>query len=231
MIQHIAFIMDGNRRWAKEQGKSVKDGHYEGAQTLKRVLEHLQKKGVRYVTVYALSSENLKTRSQEELAVHFGLHKKYLREEVLDTDRFLKEGIRFKVLGRVNKLPEDVKELIFQAEEKTRKCDKFFFNVCLVYNGQDEIVNAVQEIIKDGIPAEDITKDIIKKFLYTADTPAPELIVRTGMDPEKRLSGFLLWDSSYSEFAFTKTYWPALSDEEIDEIIADFEDRERRFGS
>lgn len=229
MIQHIAFIMDGNRRWAKGQGLALLKGHNVGMKKLKDMTEHIQKKGLKYMTVYALSTKNLK-RSNVEVGVLFGLLKSYVKEEILDSDRFLEDGIRFKAIGRIDLLPQDVQELLLQAEAKTKDCNKFFFNVCLGYDGQEEIVDAVKRIVEDGIARDEITKEIVKRYLYTADIPAPDLIVRTGMYPEQRLSGFLLWDSSYAEFAFTKTYWPALSMEEIDKIIDDFSSRERRFG-
>ena len=228
--QHIAFILDGNRRWAKENGVPSMQGHVEGAKNLKKIAEHLKEKGVKYFTVYALSVENLKTRTAEELAFHFGLHKKYLKNEILDSDKFMKDGTRFRMLGQIDKLPKDEQEMIKEAEEKTKNNDKLFFNVCLVYDGQDEIVDAVKQLVKEGVNPDDITRESIKSHLYTKDIPPPEMIIRTGMDPEMRLSGFLLWDSTYSEFFFTKTYWPAFTTEELDKIIEEFESRERRFG-
>jgi undecaprenyl diphosphate synthase len=127
-------------------------------------------------------------------------------------------------------LPKDEQELIRQCMEKTRNNDKHVFTACIAYNGQDEIVDACRKIVAEGIKPQDIDREMIKKHLYTADIPAPELIVRTGMDPDMRLSGFLLWDSSYSEFAFTKTYWPALTEEEVGKIIDEFDIRKRRKG-
>jgi len=230
MIKHIAFIMDGNRRWAKEQGLPVLEGHKQGANALRRISDYCQERGIKYMTVYALSVENIKKRSAEELAYHFGLHKKYLKEEVLDVDKFNEEGVRFNVIGRVELLPSDEQEMIKQAIEKTKNNDKFVFTVALGYNGQDEIVDAVKHIVDNGVKSSDVTRNMIKDSLYTRDIPAPDLIVRTGMDPDMRLSGFLLWDSSYAEFAFTKTKWPGFSNEELGKLIDDFNQRDRRKG-
>ncbi|MBW3013600.1 di-trans,poly-cis-decaprenylcistransferase [Candidatus Woesearchaeota archaeon] len=229
-IQHIAIIMDGNRRWAKEQGLYSWKGHEAGAEVLKKISDHCLEKGIKYLTVYALSTENLK-RTAEELAVHFGLHKKYIKKEILDTDRFMKDRIRFNVIGNLSKLPKDEQELIKQAMEKTKDNDNFIFNVCLAYDGQEEILEAVKELVKKGVKPEDINMDLLKKNMYSKDIPAPEMIIRTGMNPEKRLSGFLLWDCSYSEFFFTSTKWPAFTTDELDRLISEFLDhRERRFG-
>lgn len=227
-INHIGIIMDGNRRWAKAQGLNTMEGHREGAKTLKKILDSCQKIGVKAVSVYALSAENIKKRPAEELAVHFGLHKDYIKKEILDSDRFLRDGIRFNVFGRIEMLPKDEQEMLKAAMEKTKNCSKLFFNACLAYDGQDEIVDAVNSIIAKGIKKVD--RDVIKQHLYTRDVPAPELIIRTGMSPEQRLSGFLLWDSSYSEFFFTKTLWPAFSEKELIGILEEFSKRDRRMG-
>src|SRR3989344_7849506 len=136
---HIAIQMDGNRRWGKKNKRSPLEGHKEGAIVLKKIAEYCKKIGVKVFTVYALSTENLK-RSKEELAVHFGLHKKYLKKWILESDEFVKNEAKFRVLGRKELLPKDEQEIIKQAEEKTKNFSRFIFNVCLCYNGQDEIV-------------------------------------------------------------------------------------------
>lgn len=148
----------------------------------------------------------------------------------MDSDEFIKQGIRFKILGRIEELPKDEQELIRKAEEKTKNCSKWYFNICLAYNGKDEIVDAVKEIIKKGYKPEDITTDLIKAHLYTRDIPAPDMIIKTGMFPEQRLSDFLLFDAGYSELFFTSTFWPDFTPEELDEMIENFKTRERRFG-
>jgi|SRR3989344_980165 len=226
---HIAIQMDGNRRWGRENKGNELEGHKEGAKTLRKIVDHCKEIGVKILTVYALSAENLK-RPKEELVVHFGLHKDYIKKEILDSDQFVKNEVRFQVLGRKELLPKDEQELIKKAEEKTKNFSKFMLNVCLAYNGQDEIVDAVKEIIKKGIPKEKISREVIKQNLYTKDIPAPDMMIKTGMNPEKRISAFLLYDSAYTELFFTKTKWPAFSPKELDEMIKDFQNRERRFG-
>jgi len=226
---HIAIQMDGNRRWGEENKGDPLEGHKEGAKTLKKLVEHCRDIGVKILTVYALSTENLK-RSKEELAVHFGLHKKYLKKWILESDEFVKNEAKFRVLGRKELLPKDEQEIIKQAEEKTKNFSRFIFNVCLCYNGQDEIVDAVKEIIKKGIKPKEISRETIKQHLYTKDIPAPDMMIKTGMNPEKRISAFLLYDAAYTELFFTKTKWPDFSPKELDEMIEEYQKRERRFG-
>ena len=228
-INHVAFIMDGNRRWAREKGLHPWEGHNEGVKALDRIGEFIRKKGIKYMTVYALSVENILKRSKAEVLFHFKLHKKLFRD-LLDTDRFMKHGIRFNAIGRMEMLPKDEQELIKQCMEKTKNNDKHIFTACIAYNGQDEIVDACRKLIKEGVKPDEVDREMIKKHLYTYDIPAPDLIVRTGMNPDARLSGFLLWDSSYAEFAFTTTYWPALTEEEVGKMIDDFSERKRRKG-
>lgn len=228
-INHIAFIMDGNRRWAREKGLHPWEGHNEGVKALERIGEYCRKRGIRYMTVYALSVENIKKREKAEVKFHFRLHKK-LFKDLLKSDKFDKEGIRFNVIGRMGMLPKSEQELIKKCMEKTKDNDKHVFTACIAYNGQDEIVDACKKLIEKGVKAEDVDRQMIKDNIYTNDMPAPDLIVRTGMDPDARLSGFLLWDSSYAEFAFTKTKWPGLTTEEVGKMIDDFDLRKRRKG-
>src|SRR3989344_5895017 len=225
----IAIQMDGNRRWGKKNKKNPLEGHKEGAIVLKKIAEYCKKIGVKVFTVYALSTENLK-RSKEELSYHFGLHKKYLKEWILDSVEFVKNKIRFQVLGRKELLPKEEQKMIQQAEEKTKGFSDYIFNVCIGYNGQDEIVDATKKIVDEGIKPQDITRETIKNHLYTKDIPPPDIMIKTGMNPEKRLSGFLLYDVAYSELFFTSTLWPDFSSEELDKIIEEFNNRERRFG-
>ena len=227
--KHIAIQMDGNRRWGRENKGDPLEGHKEGAKTLKKIAEHCRDIGVKILTVYALSTENLK-RPKEELAVHFGLHKKYLKKWILDSDDFVKNEVKFQVLGRKELLPKEEQEIIKQAEEKTKNFSKLIFNVCLCYNGQDEIVDATKEIIKKGIKPEEINREIIKQHLYTKDIPPPDMMIKTGMNPEKRISAFLLYDVAYTELFFTKTKWPAFSPQELNELIKEYQNRNRRFG-
>jgi len=228
--KHIAIQMDGNRRWAKNKGLSEWQGHDEGAKTLKKIIEACQKKGVKVLTVYALSTENFQKRSKEELEYHFNLHKKYIKKEILSSDNFVKHKVRFRVLGRKDLLPKDEQELIKQAEEKTKDFSDYFFNVCICYNGQDELVDATKEIVKKRIKPEEINRETIKQHLYTKDLPPPDMMIKTGMNPEKRVSGFLLYDIAYTELFFTSTFWPDFSPEELDKLIEEYKTRQRRHG-
>jgi len=226
---HIAIQMDGNRRWGRKNKGNELEGHRRGAIVLKEIVKHCKNIGVKVVTVYALSIENLK-RSEEELNTHFGLHKKYIKKWILDSDEFVKTKTRFQVLGRKELLPKDEQELIKKAEEKTKNFSEFVFNVCLCYNGQDEIVDAVKEIINNKIQSKDITRDTIKQHLYTRNIAPPDIMIKTGMNPEKRISAFLLYDLAYTELFFTSTLWPDFSAQELNSIIEEFKNRERRFG-
>ena len=221
--------MDGNRRWGRENRGNELEGHKEGARRLKKIIEHCKKIGVKIVTVYALSSENL-NRSKEELDTHFSLHKKYLKKWILNSDDFIKNKVKFQVLGRKELLPKDEQELIKKAEEKTKDFSNYIINICLCYNGQEEIVDAIKKIIEKGLKPEEITRKTIKQHLYTKDLPPPDMMIKTGMNPEKRISGFLLYDIAYTELFFTKTKWPDFSTEELDEMIREFNQRDRRFG-
>jgi len=229
MITHLAIIMDGNRRWAINNKLETFQGHHKGAETLDNIINFCLKEKIKILTIYALSSKNLENRSKEELAVHFALHKKYLERE-LKSGRYEKDQIRFNVLGRISLLPKDEQNILKEAMEKSRNYHRFILNICIAYDGQEEIVDAAKSIIKQGINPEKINEELIKKNLYTAEFPPPELIIRTGMFPEQRLSGFLLWDSSYSELHFTKTLWPDFSIQELKSILDDYQNREIRKG-
>ena len=226
---HIAIQLDGNRRWGERNKGNILEGHRQGAKVLKEVLEHCIDIGVKVITVYALSMENLK-RGKKELACHFGLHKKYIKEWILDSDYFFKKKIKFQVLGKKELLPKDEQEIIKEAEEKTKQFKENVFNVCLCYNGQDEIVDAVKKITKKEIKPEKITRETIKENLYTSSIPPPEMMIKTGMNPEKRLSGFLLFDIAYTELFFSPILWPDFSPKELDKVIEEYNQRERRFG-
>jgi len=226
---HIAIQMDGNRRWGKKNKGNLLEGHKQGALTLKKILEHCNKVGIKIVTVYALSIENLQ-RSKEELACHFNLHKKYIKKWILDSNDFVKNKTRFRVLGRRELLPKDEQELINRAEEKTKEFNDHFFNVCIGYNGQDEIVDAVKSIVNKGVKSGEVTRALIKDHLYTKDIPPPDMMIKTGMNPEKRVSAFLLYDIAYTELFFSPTLWPDFSCEELDGLINEYNQRMRRFG-
>ena len=185
--------------------------------------------GIHYLSIYALSLENLKKRSEDEI--------KYIFHIILDAvDAVIQEAtvkeekVNFNVIGRVHLLPEDVRIKTKELIEFTKENDQNFINLCIMYDGQEEIVDAVKEIIKNGVKAEDINRDIIKNHLYTRDFPEVDYIIRTGMDDGARISGFLLWDASYAEFKFRTDLWPDYSKEMVLEDLQDYANRNRRKG-
>ena len=183
---------------------------------------------VKYLTFYAFSSENLKKRPESEKNTLYKLMKNYMNNMLKDMKRFDENQVKINFLGRTERLPENLQTLFNDIENKTKRYNKRFLNFCIVYDGRDEIVDAVNEIIKKDL--RDVDRETIKKHLYTRDIPPADLIIRTGMRDTMRLSGFLLWDSAYSEFYFTKTYWPAFTPEEFEGVIHELKGRERRHG-
>lgn len=228
---HVAIIPDGNRRWAKSENKKAWNGHREGAENVREIIKSSFKTNIKYLTFYAFSAENLKNRARLERAFLYDLFEKKFNE-LADAIDIHKNEIKVNFFGRLHLLPKKVRDAIDNVVEKTKDYSKYFLNFCLAYDGRDEIVDAVKNIIKKGISSEDIDRDTIKDNLYTHEVPAPDLIIRTGMkDQECRLSGYLLWDSSYSEFYFTEKFWPEFTVDEFKSVVKDFARRDRRFGS
>ena len=229
MPRHIAIIMDGNRRWAKEHKLDGSFGHKKGAEVLETVAKYCNKIGIEALTVYAFSTENWK-RTKEEVGAILLLLNMYL-------DKFLKtadlENIKLRVIGdREKNMPEEIKTKMIQMEEKTKNNTGLKFNIAFNYGGRDEIVKATQKIaqqVKDGkLNIEDITEDTISNNLYTADLPDPDLLIRTS--GELRTSNFLPWQITYSEFMFLDKYWPDFTTDDIDNAIEEFSKRHRRVG-
>ncbi len=220
-LRHIAFIMDGNGRYAKMRGMPRTFGHQQGAERMRRVVRHCGDIGIQTVTVYAFSTENW-SRPKEEVDAIMQILERYLDEAftLLGT-----ENVRYIFLGDKTRLPESLRLKAEQLEERSSG-NSLVLNIALNYGGRAEIVNACNELIREGKTA--ITEDELSAHLYTRESPDPDLIVRTGGDI--RVSNFLLWQSAYAEFCFTKTLWPNLSNEEIDDIVRDFLTRHRRFG-
>lgn len=225
--QHIAIIMDGNRRWAKREGLDTPSGHKEGAENLKRIARYANKIGIKYMTVYAFSTENWK-RSQAEVGAIMKLLKFYLR----DFFNNYKDDIKINVIGRKYNLHEDLKEEIEKAVEKTKNNTGMILNIAFNYGGRDEIVNATKKIaekVKDGmLNVEQIDEKIFENNLYTASQPDPDLLIRTS--GEERISNFLLWQIAYTEFVFSNKYWPEFSEADLDEAIKMYQQRTRKFG-
>ena len=226
--QHIAIIMDGNRRWARAKGLNIKLGHKEGAETLKKIAIYANNIGIKYLTVYAFSTENWK-RSEEEVGTLMLLLKKYLNDLISSADT---KNIRIKIFGYIESLPEQLGENMQKAIEKTK--DNTGLTLCIAFNygGRSEITRATKNIAKDvedkKIALEDINEDLFKNYLYTKDEPDPDLLIRTS--GEIRLSNFLPWQLVYSEFIFINKYWPEFTEKDLDEAIDTYEKRNRNFG-
>ena len=219
---HIAIIMDGNRRWARNKGLPTNLGHSQGAKTLEKVAIACQELGVKYLTVFAFSTENWK---RDEAEVNHLM--KLLAENISSFDkRFKNDDVKIKLVGDINGLPKNLQEGIRKIEERTKLKTGLTVNVAINYGGRAEIVNAIKKLKEDHVT--EITEDILNKYMYTYDSPDPDLIIRTA--GEQRLSGFLLWQSAYSEFYFTNTLWPDFDEKELNKAIDEFNNRKRNFG-
>jgi len=223
--QHIGIIMDGNRRWAAVHGKTVNEGHEEGTRNAERIVEHAKKLGVGYITLYTLSTENWRKRSAKEVKGIFGLLTRMVKEK---KEEYAKQGVKLFVLGNFQAFPRKVARAIAEMLKIVLKHERMRVNIALNYGGRDEIIRAIQEIIREGVPAEKINEKLVAKHLYTNGQPDPDLIIRTG--GEIRLSNFLLWQTSYSELYFTETLWPDFGPKQLDKAIVAFQGRKRRFG-
>lgn len=221
--------MDGNRRWAKAQGKPAGFGHKAGAKTIENIVRYANKIGIKYITVYAFSTENWK-RSEEEVKGLMLLLQNYLSDYSKRADT---ENIKINVLGDITKFPEGMQKSINECIERTKNNTGVTFSIALNYGGRLEIVEAVKKIskdIKDGtINQEEITEELISNYLYTRGMPDPDLIIRTS--GEIRLSGFLAWQSTYSELYFIEKNWPDFTEKDLDEAIKEYNKRTRKFGA
>ena len=228
MPRHIAIIMDGNRRWAKERGLDPKLGHKEGADNLKKIAKYANQIGIEYLTVYAFSTENWK-RTEKEVSAIMKLLKFYLKDFLTSANN---DNIKINVIGTDFKLNDEIKEEILKVEEKTLKDTGMTLNIAFNYGGRDEIVNATKKIaekVKENeMSIEEITEQTIADNIYTAGQPDPDLVIRTS--GEQRISNFLLWQIAYSEFVFSNKYWPEFSNEDLLETIKEYQHRTRKFG-
>lgn len=227
--KHIAIIMDGNRRWAREHKLPIGIGHKKGAEALENIVKYANKVGIEYMTVYAFSTENWK-RSEEEVSTLMLLLKNYLDYY---TQRVESDNIKVRVLGDVSKLKKDLQESIAGIEKRTENNTGITLNIAFNYGGRDEIVKATQKIAKKvklgEIDVEDINEDLVSKNLYTFDIPDPDLLIRTS--GELRISGFLIWQAAYTEYLFIDKYWPDFNESDLDMAIEVYKKRNRRFGA
>ncbi len=223
MLQHIAFIMDGNGRWAKKYGKPRIYGHYHGANKIEEVVQWCYNRGVKYTTFFAFSTENWK-RPPEEVNFILGMLTNRISEFY---ERMNKNGVKLRFIGRIDELPEKIRKTCTEYEEKTKNNDDGI-QVLLAFNygGRVEIIDSVNKIIRDG--KNEITLEEFREYLYAPDVPDPELVIRTS--GEMRISNFLLWQIAYSELYFSDLFWPEFSEEELQKAIDNFKKRERRFG-
>lgn len=226
--EHIAIILDGNRRWAKKKNLPIKLGHREGAKTLEKIVRYAKKIGVKYLTVYAFSTENWK-RSEDEVNSLMELLERYLNDFSKKADT---ENIKVVVLGDPEPFSDSLRKSMNDAMERTKNNDGITFNICLNYGGRDEIVKATKNIAKkiknNEISIDDINEELISKNLYTKNMPDPDLMIRTS--GEMRTSGFLLWQLSYTEFIFLEKYWPDFDEDDLENCIEIYQKRHRKFG-
>jgi len=232
MPSHIAVILDGNRRWARRRGFPPWFGHRKGAEKVKEFLKWCLSLNIKIVTLYVLSTENLK-REHDELSHLLNIIENYLKEALSD-DIFDKYKIKFKAIGSIHLLPNEIRELILKLEDRTKSYDRYFLNVAIAYGGRAEIVEAVKRVVKDVqsglLSLDSLDEEMFERYLFTAHLPkpSPDLIIRTS--GEERLSNFLLWQSAYSELCFLEVYWPEFRKIDLWRAIRIYQKRNRRFG-
>lgn len=225
MPQHIAIVMDGNRRWARARHLADIKGHEAGADTLEEIVEAAEKLGIKTVTVYALSTENIKERAKREVLGLFDLMRSGYRNKA---KKMMQNGVRINVLGELEGLPNTLKRIIEEVKKTYIKNESIKLNIALNYGGKRELIEAIKDIVKEGIDVNKINDKIIEKHLYTNGQPDPELVIRTG--GRSRLSNFLLWQTAYSEVYFTTKLWPDFSGEDLKKAILWYQEQKRNFG-
>lgn len=223
-IEHVALIMDGNRRWAKERNLTTPEGHLKGYQKIRPVIEWFNSFGIKTLSFYAFSVENW-SRSQDEVNYIMKLLKRALEEDFEDLKN---KGYRLIFSGRLEELPGDLPELCLKATIESKSNTKGTVNMCINYGGRTEIIDVIKKMIKNGVTVDQVHEGMIKKYLYNGNLPDPDIIVRTS--GEQRLSNFLMWQSVYSEFIFLQKYWPDFEKADIERIIEEYYKRQRNFG-
>lgn len=223
--QHIAIIMDGNRRWARRRSLPDIKGHEKGAETLEQVVDGATKLGIKTITVYALSTENIKERAKREVLGLFNLFRKGYHSRL---KKMISQGVRVTIIGEITGLPKTLINIINRIKKTHIKNESIKLNIALNYGGKKELVDAIKGIIKKGIDVKKINEEVVDMHLYTNGQPNPELVIRTG--GRIRLSNFLLWQTAYSELYFTKTLWPDFSPTELKKAINWYKTQKRNFG-
>lgn len=223
--QHIGIIMDGNRRWARSHGLPTLEGHRRGYDKIKKVGDWCLDRGIKVLSVFAFSTENW-NRSKKEVAYLMRLLKHGLLK---DTAHFHAKGVKMVFSGRLHELSQELQDLIDEAIELTKNNTAATLNICINYGGRPELIDAIKHLLREKISPRKITESLINRMLYIPGLPDPDIIIRTS--GEQRLSGFLTWQSVYSELFFLKKHWPAFSEKDLDEVLAHYAQRQRRFGA
>ena len=222
--EHVAIIMDGNGRWAVDRNLPRTKGHQQGAKVVKEIVTAAKEVGIKYLTLYAFSSENWQ-RPELEIKTLMRLLEEYLKKEIRNLQ---KQKIRIRAIGDLTKLPGNLQKLLEKTDQQTASDYEMEMILALSYGGRQEITDAVKAIVASGVDESNVTEALISKNLYTADIPDPELLIRTSN--EQRLSNFLLWQLSYAEFIFVDEYWPDFSADIFNDCLAEYSKRNRRFG-
>ena len=222
--KHIALILDGNRRWAQERNLPTLEGHKKGYEKIKLAPEWFFLRGVKIISAYIFSSENW-NRTREEVNYLMKLLKLAFEEEF---EQFNKKGYKVLISGRIDELPGDLPEICNKTIDDSKNNTKGILNICLNYGGRIEIIDCLKKMIKNKVTQEQVHEGMIKKYLYNSELPEPDIIIRTS--GEQRLSGFLLWQSAYSELMFIKKYWPDFEENDVDLILDEYNNRKRRYG-
>lgn len=221
---HVAIIMDGNGRWAQQQGLPRVSGHKAGTENLREVIEAAVEFGIKYLTIFAFSTENW-TRPSDEVQGLMRIFRTMLDRELMNLHE---NGVQLRHLGCLDRIDDVLKTKVKQAIELTKDNSTLILNIAFNYGGRDEILRAVKEMIKNGQDPDDVDEECFEKYLNTSDSPDPDLIIRTS--GEFRISNFMIWQGAYSEWYFTPTYWPDFGRENLYEALADYNQRERRYG-
>jgi len=223
--QHLGIIIDGNRRWARKRDLPTFLGHRKGFENVRKIARYAFKKGVKYLTIFAFSTENWK-RDKKEVDYLMRLLKNAFSKKYIE--ELTKNEVKVNFIGQIKRLPKELQQKIKEVENITKRNKKYVFNIALSYGGRADIVEAAKKIIKKRIDAKEIDEELFSKFLWTKGMPDPDLVIRTG--GEQRISNFLIWQMAYSELYFSKKFWPEFSKEDLDNAFLDYTKRQRRFG-
>lgn len=222
--QHVVIIPDGNRRWAKKHGLKPVDGHKKGLETAMSVVRGSRDLGVKILTLWGFSTENW-AREPFEVKYLMNIYTSFFKKHIKE---LVDEGVKFNWVGRRDRVPAQLKEVLVKIEKATAKNTKYILNICIDYGGQDEILRAIKKLLKKGIPASKINEEMVSKYLDTAGQPDPDLLIRTS--GEMRTSGIMPWQTSYTELYFAKMFFPDFSVAELRRALNDYSLRQRRFG-